>query len=137
MVDFSQAEIDELLEVCQEFNIDGLVCSNTSVSRQGLKTQTGEAGGLSGRPLKQRATEMIRRIHKAAPQLKIVGLGGVFTAEDAYEKIKAGASLVQIYTGFIYQGPLVVKRINQGLLKLMARDGFTNISQAVGAGPLP
>ena len=67
------------------------------------------------------------------PSLLIIGVGGVFTAEDAYEKIKAGASLVQIYTGFIYEGPLVVKKINQGLVKLLKRDGFKNIREAVGS----
>ena len=77
---------------------------------------------------------IIAHIHKQMPALAIIGVGGIFTAEDAYEKIKAGASLVQIYTGFIYEGPFVVKKINRGLIKLLKRDGFKNISEAVGKG---
>jgi dihydroorotate dehydrogenase len=132
VVDFSLAEIDELLEVCRIHKVDGIVCSNTSVSREGLKTEINEAGGLSGRPISERATAMIKYIHQAMPNLTIIGLGGIFTAEDAYEKIKAGASLVQLYTGFIYEGPFVVKNINRGLIKLLEHDGFKNISEAVG-----
>ncbi len=132
VIDFSFAEVDELLGVCENYNIAGIVCTNTSTSREGLKTQINEMGGLSGMPVKQKATELIRYIHKANPKLVIIGLGGIFTVEDAYEKIKAGASLVQIFTGFIYEGPFVVKKINQGLARLLKRDGFKNISEAVG-----
>ena len=131
-VDFSLSEIDELLEVCRVHKVDGIVCSNSSVSREGLKTEIDEAGGLSGRPIAARATAMVRHIHKAMPNLTIIGLGGIFTAEDAYEKIKAGASLAQIYTGLIYEGPFVVKNINRGLIKLLGRDGFKNIREAIG-----
>ena len=132
VVDFSPQEIDELLEVCKTYKIDGVVCTNTSISREGLKTQINEVGGLSGKPLKEKSTMIIRHIHKQMPSLPIIGVGGIFTAEDAYEKIKAGASLVQIYTGFIYEGPFLVKKINRGLIKLLKRDGFKNISEAVG-----
>jgi dihydroorotate dehydrogenase len=131
-VDFSFAEIDELLEVCRTLKIDGIVCTNTSLSREGLKTPTNEAGGLSGQPIKKKSTGVIRHIHKQMPSLSIIGLGGIFTAQDAYEKIKAGASLVQIYTSLIYEGPFVVKNINRGLVNLLKRDGFKNISEAVG-----
>ena len=132
VVDFSPAEIDELLEVCRSYKIDGVVCTNTSVSREGLKTQINEAGGLSGKPISSRTNVMIKYIHKAMPNLVIMGLGGVFNAEDAYEKIKAGASLVQVYTGLIYEGPFIVKKINQGLVKLLQRDGVNNITEVVG-----
>jgi len=132
--DLSFEAIDEVLGVCESLNVDGIIATNTALSREGLSSPTWEAGGLSGVPLKSKATEIIRHIHRQSPKLPIIGVGGIFTAEDAYEKIKAGASLVQIYTGFIYEGPLVVKKINQGLVKLLKVDGYKNISEAVGAG---
>ncbi|MES2135046.1 MAG: quinone-dependent dihydroorotate dehydrogenase [Patescibacteria group bacterium] len=124
--------IDEILHVCKEQKVDGIIAVNTSVGREGLHAPTEESGGLSGLPIQKRSTEIIRHIHEQAPTLPIIGVGGVFTAEDAYEKIKAGASLVQIYTAFIYEGPMVVKEINKGLAGLLKRDGFKNISEAVG-----
>ena len=130
--DLTFGAIDEVLEVCKNLRIEGIIATNTTVSREGLMTEINEVGGLSGKPLKEKSTMVIRHIHKQMPSLPIIGVGGIFTAEDAYEKIKAGASLVQIYTGFIYEGPFVVKKINQGLVKLLKRDGFKNISEAVG-----
>lgn len=130
--DLSFEAVDEVLEVCRNYHLDGIIAANTSIGREGLQTQTNETGGLSGMPVKEKSTEIIKHIHKQMPDLPIIGVGGIFTAEDAYEKIKAGASLVQIYTGFIYEGPLVVKKINQGLVRLLKRDGFKNISEAVG-----
>ncbi len=132
VIDFVFEAIDEILQACKELGVDGVICSNTSIGRDGLSSPTNETGGLSGRPIREISTSMIRYIHKQMPQLPIVGVGGIFNAADAYDKIRAGASLVQIYTGFIYEGPLVVKKINQGLIKLLKRDGFSNISQAVG-----
>lgn len=132
VVDLSLDAVDELLGVCQNQNIDGVIISNTLLSRDGLSKPTTEIGGLSGRPIKKKSTDYIRHIHKQAPALPIIGVGGIFSAEDAYEKIKAGASLVQIYTGLIYEGPGIVKKINQGLVGLLVRDGFKNTKQAVG-----
>jgi dihydroorotate dehydrogenase len=130
--DLSFEAIDEVLGVIRENKIDGVVATNTTISRHGLNKNPNEAGGLSGRPLKKLSTNIIRHIHRAASNLPIVGVGGIFSAEDAYEKIKAGASLVQIYTGLIYEGPGLVKKINQGLVKFLERDGFKNISEAIG-----
>lgn len=130
--DLSFEAINEILEVCKSYKIDGIIAVNTTISREGLLNQINETGGLSGKPLRQRSTEIIKYIHKQMPNLSIIGVGGIFTAQDAYEKIKAGASLVQIYTGFIYEGPFMVKRISQGLVKLLQKDGFKNISEAVG-----
>ena len=130
--DLTFEAINEVLEVCKQHNVAGIIATNTSISREGLKSQINEVGGLSGKPVKTKATQIIRHIHKHSPGLPIIGVGGIFTAQDAYEKIKAGASLVQIYTGFIYQGPSIVKKINKGLLELIKRDGFKNISEAVG-----
>ncbi len=132
VVDLSLEEIDEVLEVCKNQNVDGLIISNTLLSRDGLKIKTVEAGGMSGKPIRQKSTDYIRHIHHRLPTLPIVGVGGIFSAEDAYEKIKAGASLVQVYTGLIYEGPGIVKNINRGLVKLLQQDGFKNISEAVG-----
>jgi dihydroorotate dehydrogenase len=132
VVDLSLEALDEVLDVCKNQNIDGLIISNTLLSRDGLKTKTNEAGGLSGKPIRQKSTDYIKHIHQHSSSLPIVGVGGIFSAEDAYEKIKAGASLVQIYTGLIYEGPGVVKKINRGLVKLLERDGFKNIGEAVG-----
>lgn len=132
VIDFSLEEVDEILEVCKTVGVDGIITSNTSVARDNLKTVTYETGGLSGKPITQKSTELIKYIYKKNLNIPIIGVGGIFSAEDAFEKIKAGASLIQIYTGFIYEGPFIVKNINQGLVKLLEQDGFKNISEAVG-----
>ena len=89
---------------------------------------------MSGKPLRALATSFVRHLYRAVGgKLPIIGVGGIFTADDAYEKIKAGASAVQIYTGFVYEGPAAVKRINRGLIRLMERDGLKSIAEAVGA----
>jgi dihydroorotate dehydrogenase len=131
-MDFFQA--DDIVEVALAENISGIIATNaTAFLREKLKSGSKEPGGLSGKPLRALATDFVRHLYKTVGvRLPIIGVGGVFTAEDAYEKIKAGASAVQIYTGFIYEGPAVVKRINQGLIRLMERDGFHSISEAVG-----
>jgi len=130
--DLTAEAITEIVQVCREVLVDGIIATNTTISRAGLSADPQEDGGLSGWPLRKRSTEVIRAIHKLAPDLPIIGVGGIFSAEDAYEKIRAGASLIQLYTGLIYEGPLLVKRINQGLVRLLERDGFNHIREAVG-----
>ena len=132
-MDFSQ--LDQIIEVVLAQKLTGIAATNaTAFMRESLVTRTSEPGGLSGKPLRARATSFIEHIYRSTQgKLAIIGVGGIFTAEDAYEKITAGASAVQILTGFVYEGPGVVKRINQGLLKLLERDGFKSISQAVGS----
>lgn len=131
--DLEYSQLDDVLELCLKHGLAGIIATNTTLSREGLKTQIDENGGLSGMPLRKRATDFIRYIHgKVGDKLKIVGVGGIFSAEDAYEKIQAGASLVQVYTGFVYEGPTMARNINRGLLKLLERDGVKNISDAVG-----
>lgn len=125
--DLSEEELDQLLGVAQGY-IDGIIAVNTTQVRRGLRTRdetlVNQEGGLSGRPLRDRAREIVAYIHqKTEGRLPIIGVGGVFTAQDAFEMIKAGASLVQIYTGLIYGGPGVVKRINKGLVKLLQGSG--------------
>jgi dihydroorotate dehydrogenase len=130
-------DLDDIVEVAQACALDGIIATNTTTSREGLSHVTDEAGGLSGRPLRQRSTDVIRYVYRrAAGRLPVIGVGGIFSARDAYEKICAGAALVQIYTGLIYRGPGIVHRINAGLLQLLQRDGFTHLSQAVGRAAL-
>jgi dihydroorotate dehydrogenase len=133
--DMELDQVDEIIAVAQAQKIAGIVATNASAFlRENLTTRVDEPGGLSGKPLRARATAFIRHIYKRTRgRMPIIGAGGIFIAKDAYEKIQAGASSVQILTGFVYEGPGAVKRINQGLLKLIERDGFKNISAAVGS----
>ena len=113
---------------------DGFIATNTTSDRTGLSSpRRGETGGLSGRPLERRATEVVRILYEATDgRVPIIGSGGIFDADDAYRKILAGASLVQLYTAFIYYGPDRIGEIVRGLSDRLRRDGFTSITQAVG-----
>ncbi|MDE2018993.1 MAG: quinone-dependent dihydroorotate dehydrogenase [Patescibacteria group bacterium] len=138
-------EVDDILAVVEKYNkniqlIDGFVVANLSKRRDILNLRSSAEqlnaipeGGISGRPMRDLSTNIVRHIYeKTKGKYTLIGLGGVFTAEDAYEKIKAGASLVQMVTGLIYGGPMAVKRINKGLVRLLKQDGYRNISEAVG-----
>jgi dihydroorotate dehydrogenase len=111
--DLTWAELDEMLTAVTEHQIDGIIATNTTLARKGLSHENkDEQGGLSGRPLRQRSTEIIRYIHrKTGGKLPIIGVGGVQTAEDVKAKLEAGASLVQVFTGLIYEGPGLAGRI--------------------------
>ena len=115
--DLTLEQLDDIVDIVNSTKIQGIVATNTTIDRSGLKTPNEEveaigAGGLSGTPVREKATEVIRYIHKkSGGSIPIMAVGGIFTAEDAQEKLDAGASLVQIYTGFIYEGPMVVKNI--------------------------
>ncbi|NEO65219.1 MAG: quinone-dependent dihydroorotate dehydrogenase, partial [Moorea sp. SIO4G2] len=136
--------IADVLELAQSYGLAGIIATNTTIRRDLLKTQriaatgkpvTEEAGGISGAPLRQRSTEVIRFIwQETQGTLPIIGVGGIFTAEDAWEKITAGASLIQVYTGWIYNGPWMVRQILQGLLQKLEERGMSSISEAVGSG---
>lgn len=121
--DLTNEQLDDIIEIILEVKLDGVVATNTSISREGLKTSKEEldkigAGGLSGKPLKNRSTEVIRYLHdKSGAAFPIIGVGGIHSAADALEKLDAGASLIQLYTGFIYEGPALIKKINQAILK--------------------
>jgi dihydroorotate dehydrogenase len=123
--DLTNTQLDDIIEIVTETNIDGIIATNTTISRADLKTPSKTIeeignGGLSGSPLKERSTEVIRYIaNKSNKSFPIIGVGGIYTAEDAFEKMEAGADLVQVYSGFIYEGPKIVKNINKGLLKLL------------------
>lgn len=124
--DLNDGQLDEVIAVIEKTKIHGVIAANTSVSREGLKTDQEKVkaianGGLSGKPLNKRSTEVIKFLHeKSKGAFPIVAVGGIFTAEDAIEKLEAGASLVQIYTGFIYEGPWLAKRINKEILSRMS-----------------
>ncbi|MCY7391420.1 MAG: quinone-dependent dihydroorotate dehydrogenase [Leptolyngbyaceae cyanobacterium CAN_BIN12] len=139
--DLEWGAIADVIALAQQHQLAGIIATNTTIQRDGLKTQklsTGnsviqEAGGISGAPVRQRSTEVIRFIYKETQgQLPIIGVGGIFTAEDAWEKITAGASLVQVYTGWIYEGPWMVRRVLEGLLQKLDEQGLKNIGEAVG-----
>jgi dihydroorotate dehydrogenase len=133
--DMEFAQVDDIIEVVDSFKLAGIVATNaTALMRDTVRSPLGrEPGGLSGRPITTMVTNFISHIYKITRgRLPIIGVGGIFSAEDAYDKITAGASAVQIYTGFVYEGPAAVKRINQGLIKLLERDGFKSVGEAVG-----
>jgi len=119
--DLTAEQLDDIIEIVQDTKLAGIVATNTTISREGLKTPVAQleeigAGGLSGLPVKSRSTEVIRYIaEKSNHQIPIIAVGGIFTAADAQEKLDAGAVLVQVYTGFIYEGPTIVKKICAGL----------------------
>jgi dihydroorotate dehydrogenase len=121
--DLTNEQLDEIIEIVQETNIAGLIATNTTISREGLQTPSAEvealgAGGISGKPLTKRSTEVIRYIHeKSKGTIPMIAVGGIHSANDALEKLDAGASLVQLYSGFIYEGPGLIKEINQALIK--------------------
>ncbi len=134
--DLEPEALDEAVEVAIAAGVAGIVATNTTLSRAGVEDdpRAREAGGLSGAPLTARATEVVRRVaQRAAGRVPVIGAGGVMSAEDAYAKIRAGAALVQVYTGFIYGGPGFPSRVNAGLAALLARDGFRSVAEAVGA----
>ncbi|MEQ1763386.1 MAG: quinone-dependent dihydroorotate dehydrogenase [Pyrinomonadaceae bacterium] len=136
--DLSEGEIEAAVDICLKYEIDGIIATNTTISRDGLKSANVEdigAGGLSGRPLRQKATGVIETIYRCSGgKLPIIGVGGIFTGEDAFEKIAAGASLVQAYTGFIYGGPTFAKDVNIRLARVLAERGFSSVDEAVGSG---
>jgi dihydroorotate dehydrogenase len=135
--DLEPGALDDIVEAAQSCALGGIIATNTTVGRVGLGTATRETGGLSGRPLRQRSTEVIRYLYaRSHGRIPIIGVGGIFSAADAYEKICAGASLVQLYTGLIYRGPGLPHRINRGLVRLLRRHGFRHLSEAVGCAAL-
>ena len=131
--DMGDEDTQDVAETVLELQLAGIIATNTTVSREGVAAGVEITGGLSGRPLREKSTSMIREIYRHTKgKIPIIGVGGVFSASDAYEKILAGASLVQIYTGLVFEGPGLPRLVNEGLIKLMQRDGFRHISEVVG-----
>lgn len=120
--DLTDPQLDEVIEIVFETKISGLIASNTTISREGLLTNKDTvaslgSGGISGKPLTKRSTEVVRYIHqKSGGKIPIIAVGGIHSAQDALDKLEAGASLVQLYTGFIYEGPQLIKQINKAIL---------------------
>ena len=123
--DLTDTQLDDILDIIKETKLVGLVATNTTISRSGLKTDPLSIepigmGGLSGKPLTSRSTEVIRYLRKkGAPNMVIIGVGGIHSAHDATEKLAAGADLIQVYSGLVYEGPALVRQINEGILKDM------------------
>ena len=137
--DLDVNELESIVAVARRNRIAGLIATNTTVDRASLKTsrETIDAcgeGGLSGAPLRRRSLKMIATLYNMTEgSLPLIGVGGVFTADDAWEMISAGASLVQIYTGFIYEGPAIARKINDGLRRIVSDKGFVSLDEAVGS----
>jgi dihydroorotate dehydrogenase len=136
--DLSEAEIEAAADICLRLGLSGIIATNTTVSRENLKTNRSEIerigqGGLSGKPLQQKSTAVISTLYRHSKgKLPIIGVGGIFTAEDAFEKIAAGACLLQAYTGFVYQGFTFAHDINFGLARILKEKGFKSLDEAVG-----
>lgn len=137
--DLTFTALDEILELVGPRNIAGIVATNTTIARpmtpdEKLKQVYAETGGLSGKPLRARSTEVVRQLYKQTQgKVPIIGVGGIFSAEDAWEKITAGASLVQCYTGLVYEGPGLAKKLVAGLRKKLSANGFKSLREAVGS----
>jgi len=135
--DLSDAEIEAVVDICLKHEIAGVIATNTTISRDGLQTPNVNrfgAGGVSGKPLTERSNQVISTVYKYSKgKLPIIGVGGIFTAEDAFAKIAAGASLLQAYTGFIYGGPRFAAEVNNGFAKILKDRGFAGVDDAVGS----
>lgn len=136
--DLSRKNIDDLIGLAGKYRLAGFICSNLTKDKNRMKGKIKEKsipekGGISGKVVEELANEQIKYIYKKTQgKFIIIGCGGVFSAEDAYKKIKLGASLIQMITGMVFEGPQVISQINQGLVRLLCADGYTNISQAIG-----
>ncbi|WGH78832.1 quinone-dependent dihydroorotate dehydrogenase [Jannaschia ovalis] len=129
--DLSPAELEELAEAAA--SVDAIIATNTTLDRTGLRSRhAAEAGGLSGQPLFERSTRVLARLSALMPDMPLVGVGGIATPRQAYDKIRAGATAVQLYTGLVYAGPELAATLATGLDRLLARDGFENVAEAVG-----
>ena len=132
--DLSDAEIEAIVDIALRLNLAGIIATNTTVKRNDLKTKTNETGGLSGKPLQAKSNEVISKIFRCSKgKLPIIGVGGIFNAGDAFEKIAAGACLVQAYTGFVYQGISFARDINTGLQEILKEQSFDNLDDVIGS----
>ncbi len=138
--DLDETEIEAIVDISMRLGISGIIATNTTIKREGLKTNRDfvteiGAGGLSGKPLTERSNEVIRTIYRSSKgKLPIIGVGGVFSAEHAFEKIASGACLVQAYTGFVYHGFSFARSVNLGLAKIIKERGFEKLDDAIGSG---
>lgn len=141
--DLSDEEIDAIADLAVDLGIDGIIATNTTTSREGLRSPQSlvercGAGGLSGAPLAARSLEVLRRLHqRVGGRIALVSVGGIEGAEDAWQRIRHGATLVQVYTALIYEGPGLIARLNRGLAERARRAGFKSIQEAVGSAAIP
>ncbi|MCH5585327.1 quinone-dependent dihydroorotate dehydrogenase [Shimazuella sp. AN120528] len=134
--DLSLEQMKDIIQTAIKSGIDGIIATNTTISRENLHPSpyTKESGGLSGRPLTQKSTEFVRHIyHITEGKTPIIGVGGIFSGADAYEKICAGANLIQVYTGMIYEGPGIARKINTELLAILEEKGVHSLNEIVGS----
>jgi dihydroorotate dehydrogenase len=134
--DLVAGDHDRIVRCAVEHHVDALIVSNTTVSRPALRSRyAGEQGGLSGAPLKALALDALKSFRSASGgELPLIGVGGIATADDAWERIRAGASLIQLYTAMVFEGPGIGRRIAEGLAERLKREGFSSIAEAVGTG---
>ncbi|MFZ5594976.1 MAG: quinone-dependent dihydroorotate dehydrogenase [Pseudomonadota bacterium] len=132
--DLAQEDLEAIAHLALGPDIDGLIATNTTLSRNGLSQPSDEAGGLSGAPLRVRSTDIIRILYRiTGKDVPIIGVGGIANGQDAYDKLRAGASLVQLYTSFIYEGPAVARKVKAELLELLRREGVRNVGEVIGS----
>ncbi len=140
--DLSDGEIEQIVDICLRLNVAGIIATNTTIKRDNLETKKASldkisSGGLSGKPLASISNYVISKIFTLSEgKLPVVGVGGIFTAQDAFDKIAAGACLLQAYTGFVYQGPSFARNINAGLFGILRAKGFNDIDSAIGSSPV-
>jgi dihydroorotate dehydrogenase len=128
--DLTWEQIDEILALVEQYRLSGLIATNTTTARSGLQTPIDEVGGLSGKPLRVRSLEVLKYLHaQLQGRLPIVSVGGIFSAEDVWERLSNGATLVQVYTGLVYEGPSLLKKLCRGLLERMEREGIASLAQ--------
>jgi dihydroorotate dehydrogenase len=131
--DLTESEIEAIVDIARKLNLAGIIATNTTVARENLKSKINETGGLSGKPVREKSNEVIKKIFRYSNgKLPIIGVGGIFSAEDAFEKIACGACLVQAYTGFIYQGISFAHDVNTGLARILKDQGFSGLDEAIG-----
>lgn len=136
--DLADEDVDQVADLAVQLGLDGIIATNTTISRVGLRSHPARveacgAGGLSGAPLEARSLAVLKRLRaRVGPDMTLVAVGGVETPEHAYARIRAGATLIQVYTGLIYHGPMLPKRLARGLERLARRDGFERVADAVG-----
>lgn len=133
--DLTEVDIEQIVDICLQLKIDGVIATNTTICREGLSSAyRDEIGGLSGKPVRDRSTEVISKVFRHSKgNLPIIGVGGIFNGQDAFDKIAAGASLVQAYTGFVYGGPTFANDVLRELAGILNEKGFASVNDAVGS----
>ena len=131
--DLDDLEIEAIVDIALRLNLSGIIATNTTINRDILKSNINETGGLSGKPVREKSNEVISKIYRYSNgKIPIIGVGGIFTAADAFEKVAAGACLIQSYTGFVYQGISFARNVNSGLNEILKSRGFAGLNDAIG-----